>query len=110
MHEDCVMVLRGCGWFDQTYTPPHNPDFDCTTLHPVVRIPFSQLFATMTMVPNDDIMPCTCVEDMAYSPGDLFKNSLGEVWNGPGFARSRAFITYCPPGRAVCETLGCMFL
>lgn len=110
IHEDGFMVLRGGAWFSQTYMPPENPDFDSSALHPAVRSPCSQMFATMTVAPNGDVMPCTCVEGPDYAMGNLFDSSLEEIWNGKAFALSRSFVLGYGPrqnGGSVCETLEC---
>lgn len=110
IHETGFMTLQGEAWFNQTYMPPPNPDFDSAILHPAVRSPCSQLFATMTVAWNGDVMPCTCVEGPAHSMGNLFDQSLEEIWNGDAFAGSRRFILGYGPrqsGGSVCETLAC---
>lgn len=110
IHDQGFMTLRGAAWFNQTYMPPPNPDFDSAALHPAVASPCSQLFATMTVAWNGDVMPCTCVEGPAHAMGNLFEASLEEVWNNEAFARSRSFILNYGPrqnGGSVCETLDC---
>jgi radical SAM protein with 4Fe4S-binding SPASM domain len=110
LHDQGFMTLRGERWFNQTYMPPPNPDFDSAILHPAVRSPCSQMFATMTVAWNGSVMPCTCVEGEGHAMGNLFEQSLEEIWNGEAFARSRAFILGYGPrqnGGSACETLAC---
>jgi radical SAM protein with 4Fe4S-binding SPASM domain len=109
-HDSGFMILRGEKWFNQTYMPPANPDFDSSILHPAVVSPCSQLFATMTIASNGDVMPCTCVEGPDYSMGNLLESTLPKIWNGPAFRQSREFILNYGPeqgGCSVCERLNC---
>lgn len=110
IHWDGFMVLKGEDWFRQTYAPPQTPGFNSSFLHPAVRSPCSQLFGTMTIDPNGDVMPCTCVEGAAFAMGNLHQNSLEDIWNNSAFAKSRRFVTGYGPrqnGQSVCETLEC---
>lgn len=110
IHQDAFMTLSGEAWFRQTYMPPENPDFNSDDLHPAVRSPCSQLFGTMTVAWNGDVMPCTCVEGPDYAMGNLFEQELDDIWNGGAFAGSRKFVAGYGPrqhGCSVCETLSC---
>jgi len=110
LHNEGIMTLRGENWFNQTYMPPPNPDLRIEALHPAVASPCSQLFATMTVASNGEVMPCTCVEGSAHSMGNLLEQSLSDIWNGQAFAKSRNFIINYGPeqkGQSVCETLAC---
>lgn len=110
IHEDAFMILSGEAWFRQTYMPPENPDFNSQDLHPAVRSPCSQLFGTMTVAWNGDVMPCTCVEGPDYTMGNLLEQDLHDIWNGRSFADSRKFIVDYGPrqlGHSICETRAC---
>jgi len=110
LHEQSLMVLKGADWFNRTYAPPLNPDLEAILLHPAVASPCSQLFATMTIAWNGDVMPCTCVEGPDFTMGNLFRQTLDQVWNGPAFRQSRQFILNYGPrqgGQSVCERLSC---
>lgn len=110
LHEQAQMVLQGAAWFNQAYTPPQNPDFQQIRLHPVVAHPCGQLFGTMTVSWNGDVMPCTCVEGPSYAMGNLLHSTLAEVWNGDAFRASRDFVLNYGPeqsGCSVCQRLTC---
>lgn len=110
IHDQGFMVLKGEAWFNQTYMPPQPAGFDSGHLHPAVRSPCSQLFGTMTVAPNGDVMPCTCVEGPAVAMGNLLRDGLEEIWNGEAFARSRTFVMGYGPrqdGGSVCECADC---
>jgi radical SAM protein with 4Fe4S-binding SPASM domain len=110
IHDTGFMVLKGGAWFNQTYMPPAMPGFDASLLHPAVQSPCSQLFGTMTISPNGDVMPCTCVEGPAHAMGNLLHSPLEEIWNNAAFAKSRRFILGYGPeqkGGSVCEMLDC---
>jgi radical SAM protein with 4Fe4S-binding SPASM domain len=109
-HFDSEMVLEGAEWFDQLYSPPRNPDLDVARLHKNVRDPCRQLYETMTIQWNGDVLPCTCVEGPDYTMGNVIRDSLEDVWNGVAFQKSRQFITNYGPVQgtgSVCETLEC---
>ena len=110
IHDLDLMVLKGAEWFSTAYAPPQTPGFDANALHPQVRSPCSQLFGTMTVAPNGDVMPCTCVEGPGYAMGNLLQTSLEDIWNGAAFAKSRRFVLGYGPvqkGGSICETKAC---
>jgi len=110
VHDQALMVLKGAEWFNAAYHPPKNPDLAMINLHPAVAHPCGQLFGTMTVAWNGDVMPCTCVEGPDFAMGNLFTQSLAEVWNGGAFAASREFVLNYGPqqnGGSVCERLRC---
>lgn len=110
LHQQALMVLLGAEWFNAAYNPPQNPDLDDIVLHPAIAHPCGQLFATMTVARNGDVMPCTCVEGQDVSMGNLFKQTLAEVWNGSEFRKSRNFVLNYGPeqnGGSICERLSC---
>jgi radical SAM protein with 4Fe4S-binding SPASM domain len=64
----------------------------------------------MVIAWNGDVLPCTCVEGNEYVMGNLLKESLEEVWNGPQFRKSREFVLNYGPEQntgSVCERLSC---
>ncbi len=110
MHHQAAMILKGAEWFNRTYTPPPNPDLALIRLHPNVSGPCAQLFGTMVIAWNGDVLPCTCVEGNEYVMGNLLEQTLEAVWNGPQFRRSREFVLNYGPEQhtgSVCERLTC---
>ncbi len=110
LHGEAQTVLEGAKWFNETYAPPGNPDLNRVELHPCVPHPCRQLFGTMIVAWNGDVMPCTTVEGPDHSMGNLLRDSLQDVWNGVEFRKSRQFIMNYGPsqnGGSVCERLSC---
>lgn len=110
LHEQSQMVLKGLEWFNRTYSPQKNEELSKLQLHPAMVNPCSQLFGTMTIAWDGEVMPCTCVEGPAYSMGNMLTSSLAEVWNGSEFRKSREFVLNFGPLQhtgSVCERLTC---
>ncbi|MEY8837570.1 radical SAM protein, partial [Cribrihabitans sp. XS_ASV171] len=78
-------LLDGVEWFRRSYAPPTNPDLQAHPLHSAVANPCGQMFATMIVAWNGDVMPCTTVEGPDFAMGNLLRQTLEEVWHGEEF-------------------------
>lgn len=110
LHFESDMVLHGGEWFNEAYAPPPNPDLSKVTLHENVNGPCRQLFGTMTIQWNGDVVPCTCVEGDEYTMGNVLRDGVSAVWNSQNFQKSRKFVLDYGPkqnGGSACECLDC---
>jgi radical SAM protein with 4Fe4S-binding SPASM domain len=104
-------ILAFPKWAKRAFPIPIDPRLAERTFHKDVTEVCKQLFFTMIVGWNGDVVPCCSVSGDEYKIGNLLEDSLEVVWNNIEFRACRKFISNF--GRiknttnSVCENLPC---